>query len=274
MSEDKKVPIEKTTKLGQNGVDKNTLVFENFGSPRDFDLAANHGTYRKDIFATPIYVGEDPDHSSITNKYLKKGYELFDKLESAGTVSDGWLKGETSNSKKIKDTKGVTSFFNGNLAPDPEWAEFNEYILQMALTMLGDTVPQELLHGFTIANSWLTLYPEGAYVPEHIHSCFEVSGVYYIKAQGGAKSGPISFKDPAWVAKTMNIWGQGSRIFPGPSTAMEFSVDSGMMILFPSWLPHSTFPNESGEDRMIYSFNLITDNARLRLVHNHGHLNR
>ena len=266
--------VETTTKEGQYGVDSNTLKMEDFSSPREFDVAAEYGTYRKDIFATPVYVGEDPDHQSITEKYLEKGYKLFDKLGSAGTVSDGWLKGESSSSKKIKDTKGVTSFFNGNLAPDPEWAEFNEYILDMALTMLRDTVPQKLLHGFTIANSWLTLYPEGAYVPEHIHSCFEISGVYYLKAQGEKKSGMIQFKDPSWVAKTMNIWGQGSRIFPGPTTVMEFAVKSGMMVLFPSWLPHSSFPNESGEDRMIYSLNLITDNARLRLVHNHGHLNR
>jgi len=274
MSEKISPETEKTTKEGQYGVANNTLKMEDFGSPRDYDLAAEYGTYRKDIFATPIYVGEDADHASLTDKYLKKGYELFDRLELAGTVSDGWSKGETTSSTKVKDTKGVTSFFNGNLAPDPEWAEFNEYILGMALTMLKDTVPEKLLHGFTIANSWLTLYPNGAYVPEHIHSCFEVSGVYYLKAQGEQKSGMISFKDPSWVAKTMNIWGQGSRIFPGPSTVMEFAVKSGMMVLFPSWLPHSTMPNESGEDRMIYSFNLITDNARLRLVHNHGHLNR
>ena len=111
MSETIEPETEKTTKEGQYGVANNTLQFEDFGSPRDYDIAKEYGTYRKDIFATPIYVGEDADHASLTDKYLKKGYELFDRLELAGTVSDGWSKGETTSSTKIKDTKGVTSFF-------------------------------------------------------------------------------------------------------------------------------------------------------------------
>ena len=254
-------------------IGKNPIIQKNFGSPREYD-SFKIGEFRHDLFSTPIYLGDDSNHAEITDEYTQKGYDLLNSLDKVGTVSEGWLEGQATDDKKVKDTRGTTSFFNGNLAAHPEWDKLNGYILGMALRMLSDTIPNDLLKGFTIANSWVTLYPDQAYVPEHIHSCFEISGVYYLKAQGGENSGMLALRDPAWVAKTMNIWGPGSRIFPGPSTNMTFPTRTGMMVLFPSWLPHSTLPNNSGEDRMIYSFNLITDNARLRLVHNHGDLNR
>ena len=254
-------------------VGKNPIIEQHFGSPREYD-SFKIGEIRHDLFSTPIYLGDDSNHAEITDEYTQKGYDLINSLDVAGTVSEGWLEGQATDDKKVKDTRGTTSFFNGNLAAHPEWDKLNGYILGMALRMLSDTIPDHLLKGFTIANSWVTLYPDQAYVPEHIHSCFEISGVYYLKAQGGKDSGMLTFRDPAWVTKTMNIWGPGTRIFPGPSTNMTFPTRTGMMVLFPSWLPHSTLPNNSGEDRMIYSFNLITDNARLRLVHNYGDLNR
>jgi len=34
---------------------------------------------------------------------------------------------------------------------------------------------------------------------------------------------------------------------------------SGMLLLFPGYLKHETFPNEEDTDRIIISFNILTD---------------
>lgn len=207
--------------------------------------------FRQEIFPTPIWYGNSAD-DEIRLKAKDLAYKFRNDVEEAGLVSEGWDEHIITKDQKAFDKSGVTSFYSDNLATNKEWEEVTEFIINMAGTMLSDTHD---VTGMRIANMWTTIYPKGAFVPQHIHSYFEVSGVYYVAAE--QECGDIVFQDPAWVAKTMNIKGAGKTIFPGPPTKFSYSPNPGDMLLFPSWLPHSTKPNKSDSDRIIVSFNLL-----------------
>lgn len=207
--------------------------------------------FRVEIFPTPIWSGHI-ENEDILQKAEELAYNFRDEVKEAGVVSQGWDDKEITDDRLLFDKKGVTSFYSDNLATNEKWEEITDFIINMAGTMLSDTHD---VTGMRIANMWTTIYPKGAFVPQHIHSYFEVSGVFYVKAPENC--GDIVFQDPAWVAKTMNIKGANKGTFPGPGTKWSHSPTAGDMLLFPSWLPHSTKQNESEEDRIIISFNLL-----------------
>lgn len=216
------------------------------------------------LFPTPLFVGTSGDEKArasieaLSYAYLKESYE---QERAEGLVSEGWTDHIKTADVEKKKKMGITSFYNDNLVHNEDWKDAYDFILNMAGTMLSE---YHNVEGMKIANMWTTIYPDDAFVPEHIHACFSVSGVYYVKAPKDC--GNIVFRDPSWVAKTMNVWA-GNKTFPHDGTTHSYTPEPGLMILFPSWLPHSTRPNLSGEDRIIVSFNLdfgeVNFNAKL-----------
>jgi len=99
----------------------------------------------------------------------------------------------------------------------------------------------------SIINSWINLTPPGKRQVTHTHTNSLISGVYYhqtIKEHGG-----IIFYNPNPFSK-MAMAGaedQGQCFEPIPST----------LILFPSWLEHSTEENISDTIRVSIAFNVI-----------------
>ena len=218
--------------------------------------------FRLDIFPTPLWVGESHD-SDVRASIEALSYHFKNEQQGkrTGLVSEKWNEQVISDDEAAKAKHGITSFFSENLVFNESWKEAGDFLLNMAGTMLSDTHD---VQGMKLGNMWTTIYPQEGFVPQHIHSCFSVSGVYYVKA--APNCGSIVFKDPSWVAKTMNVWG-GNKVFPHGGVDYEIHPRPGMMILFPSWLPHSTKANKSDEDRIIVSFNLdfgeVKQNQRL-----------
>lgn len=207
--------------------------------------------FRNDIFSTPVWIGGSEDTDTRASiEALSYAFKKKQKGEVTGLVSEEWQSQTKTDDEEAKAKNGITSFFSTNLVYEDDWTKAGEFLLNMAGSMLSDTHD---VRGMRLGNMWTTIYPQGGFVPEHIHSCFSVSGVYYVKAEPNC--GDIVFKDPAWVSKTMNIWG-GNQTFPQGGTTFNVPPKPGMMILFPSWLPHSTKSNKSEEDRIIVSFNL------------------
>ena len=210
--------------------------------------------FRRDIFPTPLWVGS-VDDSELIESSQQLAYQFRDQPGEKGLVSESWSKGETSADKERQGQKGVTSFYSENLVANSEWDQNLTKLVQASGGMLSDTHGADMLDCMRIANAWVTIYPQGGFVPEHIHSGFWVSGVFYAKAEKDC--GEIRFQDPAWVAKSMTIAANNVGPFPGPPAEFKFTPTTGDLLLFPSWLPHSTIKNTSGEDRIIVSFNLI-----------------
>jgi len=206
--------------------------------------------FRTDIFSTPLWIAES-NEPTMRASIEALSYAFKDKQQGkeTGLVSAAWSSGEKSANERKKNKYGITSFNTENLVYNADWNEASTYLLNMA----GDILSVENnVDGMKLGNMWTTIYPEGGFVPEHIHSCFSISGVFYVKAKPNC--GDIVFKDPSWVAKTMNSWNDEE--FPRFHSSYRITPTEGMMVLFPSWLPHSTRANESGDDRIIVSFNL------------------
>ncbi len=210
----------------------------------------------KNIFPTPIYAAVSDNvaiQDLISSLVYKWKEETFDKLKSSGVPMSGlmsyhWDLNTESNSRTDFEKFGITTFYTGNLAQNPDWAPVVEFIQNVTSSLLDGTYNGKV----AITNMWATIYPKGAYVPEHIHNNSLYSGVYYAKA--APYCGNIVFKDPAYISKTMAS--KLSNGFPSVSIVHTQEVESGLMVIFPSWLPHASQPNESNEDRIIVSFNL------------------
>ena len=202
-----------------------------------------------DLFPTPLWQGQI-DNVELIEAAKRLAYEFRENVGRAALVSDGWDKRELSGDRADFDRKGVTSFASGNLATEPGWYGVAHALHHYSRELLSDRWEIDTID---IANMWVTIYPAGAYVPEHTHAKADVSGVFYVKAAGDC--GDLVFRDPSWVAKT--ACNNGESTFPIEGTRQRFKPSTGDLLLFPSWLPHYTEPNNTKEDRIIISFNLL-----------------
>ncbi len=107
--------------------------------------------------------------------------------------------------------------------------------------------------GFVITGCWANLGARGSGHKMHAHPNNFLSGVYYVRAPEGGNL--ITFHDPR---------PQPSIVSPPPSelTAsnagkVDFHLNTGDMIIFPSWLNHSVPPNTSDDVRVSIAFNVM-----------------
>lgn len=203
----------------------------------------------RSIFPTPILAGVSDD-TEMCKKICDLAYAFRAKAQDASLVSEQWNLGTKSSSQEDFAQKGVTSFNSGPLTDLPEWSEAAGFIYSFANTMIQSVNNVATKPAFI--HIWTTIYPPGAFVPEHIHSNAQLSGVFYAKAPENC--GNIVFRDPSSVAKTMFI--RKMKEFPTVDTRHVHEVRTGAMVIFPAWLPHFTEVNQSNEDRIIVSFNI------------------
>tara|TARA_Y100001936_G_scaffold86957_1_gene85280 strand:- start:27973 stop:28533 length:561 start_codon:yes stop_codon:yes gene_type:complete len=172
--------------------------------------------------------------------------------KNAALVGNEWNYKTITDNKDLQAETGVTSYATANLTQIPDWfptvLELQAWSHQMISTIWD---VDRIMGQMTISNMWTTIYPEKSFVPEHTHNGSMISGVYYAKAHENC--GDLVFHDPAWVAKSMVL--NSGTTFPIKGTKQKVSPKTGDLILFPSWLPHSTEFNETTEDRIIVSFN-------------------
>lgn len=149
-------------------------------------------------------------------------------------------------------TDGWTSFYGEPLISKPEFKPiidlFQETIYRSFNFFHGNN---DYLIG--MESCWFTVYEQEQFVPSHTHPGSNISGVYYFKAEENC--GDIVFKDPIGCMKDMILNHTPMKVMDGYSV-LAIKPTTGTMILFPSWMPHETKPNKSGEDRIIFSFNL------------------
>ena len=202
--------------------------------------------FLENIFATPILLGRSSNHA-MPLEIAARAYQLRDGLTQGNLVSEHWDQAEHSSDPRDWARAGVTSFGSTeSLNLLPEWANVTAFIEDFAAEMTSSIGA----HDLKLTNMWTTIYPQGAFVPEHVHSNSVFSGVFY--AQAAPQCGETVFHDPAWVTKTMYLK-PGSR---SPDTKYRITPEPGLMVIFPGWLPHRSLPNRSTQDRVVVSFNL------------------
>ena len=202
--------------------------------------------FLKNIFATPLLMGTS-SNQSIQLEITTLAYGLRAGLTRGKLVSDHWNQGSSSSDPQDFATHGVTSFNSTeSLNQLPEWSNVTAFIEDFSATMLSSIGRDDV----KLTKMWTTIYPQGAFMPEHVHSNSLFSGVFYAKAE--PQCGEIVFHDPAWVAKTMS----SKDGYHSHDAKYKVAPETGLMVIFPAWLPHRTLPNRSSEDRIMISFNL------------------
>jgi uncharacterized protein (TIGR02466 family) len=174
------------------------------------------------LFPVEVFVFNNPN---IDN------YELVGKLERMTTAP-------------VKKNTNISVLADLHKDPDfePLFDWFRECLEEIRVTMKYDCDKIEII------NSWfnVAIGKESMYQNYHRHSMSMYSGVYY--ATDGA---PTLFEDPV----TQRAFAQLEVLRHDYNSSITSDAVPGKLIIFPSWLFHSS-PTHFGQlDRFIISFN-------------------
>jgi len=108
----------------------------------------------------------------------------------------------------------------------------------------------------TLINMWANILYPGGHHNNHTHPNSHFSGVYYVKANN--QSGNLLISDPRQGPQIIkNIRKEGYLVHKHLWETIDLIPKEGMLVLFPSWLPHSVDINNSNNNRISISFNFI-----------------
>ena len=101
---------------------------------------------------------------------------------------------------------------------------------------------------------WINVNPKGGANAVHTHNGWHWSGVFYVKQPNVSegRSGMIEFINPS--QESTEIAKGFANI--GLEPYIRIRPEVGQLVIFPSYLLHSVYPNESNEDRITVAYNL------------------
>lgn len=102
------------------------------------------------------------------------------------------------------------------------------------------------------AEGWINVLGRGGLNTPHDHPNWTWSGCYYVSVPEGDKelSGNIEFFDTRTNVRTLTV--EGAACF---ASKFKIKPKAGMLLMFPSYLRHWVYPNESDEERVTIAFN-------------------
>ncbi len=187
------------------------------------------------FFSTPIWA------SKIDN-YEKVNEEMFNYI----------------NELQIKDPQGViksnfkgwhSKDFDMNDEQPKKFIEAIKNNINSALNDMGWDLKKQTVK---IKSVWAIINEKGAWNQKHHHSNSDLSAAYYVSAHENC--GDIVFYDP----RPAPVHNHPISKSPNKLNATVNSIkpESGMLVLFPSYLEHSVNPNLFDDKRIVISFNL------------------
>jgi uncharacterized protein (TIGR02466 family) len=108
---------------------------------------------------------------------------------------------------------------------------------------------------FYINNFWINISPKYASNDYHIHNGSHYSGCLYIQCDsnsGAIKLNPNIAANSDWMNFLTEEYKNAYHIYP----SSEFNPKEGMILLFPSYLPHKVNNNMSNKERISIAFNV------------------
>ena len=103
-----------------------------------------------------------------------------------------------------------------------------------------------------LSNMWAIVNEKGAMNQKHHHSNSDLSAAYYVTAKEGC--GNIIFYDPRPGKVYKHPYSKEPNLLN--TTTNGVKPETGMLILFPSYLEHSVDANISDNKRIVISFNI------------------
>ena len=191
------------------------------------------------LFSTPVYMEKVIGNSkeSISNEL----YQIYNSLDKKQNVN-------TFNPLNSHD---VTIGIDGDLFSDniltqcDKFNTFLRYSVNQYFKSLGFST-----FDFIVTESWFTCTKQGKHAPIHSHGNSDISGVYYLKTNG--KDGNLVLKNPFTFTNGNFIY----FLHNHNKSEQELPLEEGLLILWPSVLEHSTYVNETLDERISLSFNI------------------
>lgn len=205
-------------------------------------------------FGFPILVEVLPDGEALADEFCKLARGLRSADENGGLMSEAWHDAEVAESSEEYKKHGYTSFVNQNLCFNSDFDAIHKATVaqkEKYCNMMGAG------YEFYIQNSWASIYGDNHYIPEHIHSFSHLSMCFYAAASEG--TGEIVFRNPAYASYGM-IFDQHCMLF---NDQFRVQPQKGMMIVFPSFMPHYTRPHKDTSERIIFSSNSVFKSSPL-----------
>lgn len=106
---------------------------------------------------------------------------------------------------------------------------------------------------FYITNSWATKNLTSVEHHRHFHPNSIFSGVFYFQADKNASPMTVHHKSPIFKNFSLEYHYSEYSIFN--SNDWSFPVQTGTLIIFPSWVEHGSLKNESENPRQLIGFN-------------------
>ena len=187
------------------------------------------------FFSTPIWATKIKDYEKINDQMLAYILNL-QKKDPVGIIKSNF-KGWHSKDFNMKDLE-PTNFITA---------------IKSNLNLLINDMNWDLnMQSVKISSMWAIINEKGAWNQKHQHSNSDISAAYYITAH--EKCGDIVFYDP----RPARVYKQPIAKSPNKlnGTVSSIKPESGMLVLFPSYLDHSVNPNMSDKKRIVISFNL------------------
>ena len=193
------------------------------------------------IFPTSVYAKQ-----LLGSKQGKINQELYSVYNPDKMVQNtSHTHNHTSSHEVSCDDEG--NMFSTNIVK--ETPNFCRFVEQCVINYAQELGMQAMIP-FAITESWFTKTSKGQHAPMHSHGNSDISGVYYLQTNGN--DGALVLKNPMTCTNNNIImflsnmkWGQ-----------KRMPLKEGLLLLWPAFLEHGTFVNETPEDRISFSFNI------------------
>jgi|SRR5579871_1406354 len=137
--------------------------------------------------------------------------------------------------------------------PNDSVAALTSWIIWALRRMICVTTGSENFVGAAAISAWATVCRAGAYHAPHSHPDSAWSGVYYVNSGSDSPdqpfSGMLEFLDPRAGAEAVSAPGDPY------GEPLRVRAQSGLLVMFPSWLYHWVHPYAGETPRIAVSFN-------------------
>ena len=189
------------------------------------------------LFSTPVFRYHLPEHPDLNKALIEEGFGM--RAESGGVTKSnrgGWHSEGNLFNRDAPCIKVLRKLAEEAVLNSSRKIGAKADLSSLRLKIFG----------------WMNANPAGGYNAPHTHPGAQWSGVYYVsqpEVEAG-NSGMIEFLDPR---SDLPNW----RILEAPPFKLKkkFRPMPGDLILFPSYLVHWVYPNETDHERISIAFN-------------------
>tara|TARA_Y100000748_G_scaffold258753_1_gene225875 strand:+ start:271 stop:927 length:657 start_codon:yes stop_codon:yes gene_type:complete len=186
------------------------------------------------IFPIPVYCNKA--EGTVFDDIQKELKDTCDKLEFSQVKH--WT----------RDTHELNlDPFERNLIEEYELTHFKKFITEGVEDYLKQVTEYDWFP-FIITNCWVTKTKKGHYAHEHHHGYADISGVYYLNTNG--EDGNLQFDQ---IHSNMS----GNFVFGTLPSKQAAPLENGLLMLWPGPLKHGTQTNNTDNERISFSFNIL-----------------